>query len=103
MNKSGEENVLAESVTITIQHKSTTSLQENSSVECNVSPNPATEYIKVTGMDNLLKMELLDLNGVVISSSDKDEMDLPASLSGKFLLRIYDINLNVVVQKVIVK
>lgn len=103
LNKSGEENVLAESVTITIQHKSTTSLQENSSVECNVSPNPATEYIKVTGMDNLLKMELLDLNGVVISSSDKDEMDLPASLSGKFLLRIYDINLNVVVQKVIVK
>ena len=48
-------------------------------------------------------MELLDLNGVVISSSETDEMDIPASLSGKFLLRIYDINLNIVVQKVIVK
>ena len=78
-------------------------MHENSSVECKVSPNPATEYIKVTGMDNLLKMELLDLNGVVISSSETDEMDIPASLSGKFLLRIYDINLNIVVQKVIVK
>jgi hypothetical protein len=103
LNKSGVENVVAESVTITIQQKSTTYVHENSSVECKVSPNPATEYIKVTGMDNLLKMELLDLNGVVISSSETDEMDIPASLSGKFLLRIYDINLNIVVQKVIVK
>lgn len=104
LNKTGEESILAESVTITIAQKSATAIEENRVAVCAVSPNPATEFVKVTGVDNLKKIELIDVNGTVVaSSSGSDELDIPSYLSGKFLVRIYDENMNVIVQKIIVK
>jgi hypothetical protein len=104
LNKTGEETILAESVTITIEQKPATALGENRAAVCAVSPNPATEFVKVTGADNLKKIELIDVNGTVVaSSSGSDELDIPSYLSGKFLVRIYDENMNVIVQKIIVK
>jgi hypothetical protein len=103
LSNNGEETVLAESITITIGQKSTTLLSENESISCTVSPNPATEFIMVSGVENLKKIELVDLNGVVVAISDSNELAIPSQLTGKFLLRIYDIYMNVFVQKVIVK
>ena len=104
LSKTGEESILAESVTITIAQKSATAIGENRVAVCAVSPNPATEFVKVTGADNLKKIELIDVNGTVVaSSSGSDELDIPSYLSGKFLVRIYDENMNVIVQKIIVK
>ena len=103
LSNNGEETVLAESITITIGQKSTTLLSENESISSTVSPNPATEFIMVSGVENLKKIELVDLNGVVVAISDSNELAIPSQLTGKFLLRIYDIYMNVFVQKVIVK
>jgi beta-xylosidase len=104
LNKTGEETILAESVTITIEQKSATSFTDNSSVNCAVSPNPATEFIKVTGVSNLKKIELLDINGAIVASSTgSDKLDIPNHLSGKYIVRVYDENMNVIVQKIIVK
>jgi hypothetical protein len=104
LNKTGEETILAESVTITIEQKSATSFTDNGSVNCAVSPNPATEFIKVSGVSNLKKIELLDINGAIVASSTgSDKLDIPNHLSGKYIVRVYDENMNVIVQKIIVK
>ncbi len=102
LKKSGEEKIFAKSVTVTIQKKSTTNTSDINQAECSVAPNPASEYIKVDGIEVSL-LELMNLNGVTIATSENEELDLPSHLSGSFLLRITSKDGETMVKKVIVK
>lgn len=103
MNKSCEENVIAESVKITILPKGTpTSVSDKGMAELQVMPNPSEEYLKVSGIDDINKMELTDQAGRVIQSSDSDEMSLQSELNGVYILRIYT-NESCFSKKVIIK
>lgn len=99
--KKTEEILLAESINVTIIEKSTVGLDDLSGEKVMVGPNPATQYVKVTGAEELISLELFDMNGTLVNVSNSDEMDLPVQ-SGNYLLRIRTAK-GTVTEKIIVK
>ncbi|MBR5973462.1 MAG: family 43 glycosylhydrolase [Paludibacteraceae bacterium] len=103
MERSCEENIIAESVEVTILPKGTATNTEISQEEnLLVSPNPAIHHLQVSGVDNISRMELIDQTGRVALTSATTEMELPNELNGIFILRIYTTN-NCFSKKIIVK
>ena len=103
MERSCEENIIAESVEVTILPKGTATNTEISQEEnLLVSPNPAINHLQVSGVDNVSKMELIDQTGRVVFTSTTTEMELPNELNGIFVLRIYFSN-GFINKKIIVK
>lgn len=92
LDKSSEETLLASSADITILKRSTTevALENANNANCTIAPNPATEYVKVSGVNDLIQLELYTFDGKLINTSNSDEIDLPAA--GNYLLRIKTAN-----------
>lgn len=86
--KTIEETVFVRSANVTITEKSTTGKEEIESQTISVSPNPATKYVKINGVDDLPMVELMDNKGQIILTSGSDEIELPNLPTGIYLLRI---------------
>ena len=88
LDKTGEETTIASSAEVSILKRSTTNnLEESTSVaNCTVAPNPASEYVKVSGVKEIIRLELYTLDGKFVNASATDEIDLPGA--GNYLLRI---------------
>lgn len=100
--KRTEEILLAESMRVTVQEKTQVGVEDLSSDNVTVGPNPATQYVKVTGAKDLINLELYSLNGALISTSYSDELDLPSGQAGNYLLLIRTAA-GTVTEKIIVK
>lgn len=62
-------------------------LQEPSPISFVVYPNPSSDMIFVSGSHNLEKMELLDLNGMLIQTTELTYMNVQALPTGMYLIR----------------
>lgn len=100
--KKTETILLAESINVTILEKSTVGVTDLSSDNVMIYPNPATQYVKVTGAEKLIGLELYNLNGALVATSNSDEMDLPSGKAGDYLLRVITAD-GTMTQKIIVK
>lgn len=62
-------------------------LQEPSPISFVVYPNPSSDVIFVSGSQNLEKMELLDLNGMLLQTTVSTSMNVQAIPTGMYLIR----------------
>lgn len=62
-------------------------LQEPSPVSFVVYPNPSSDVIFVSGSHNLEKMELFDLNGMLLQTTVSTSMNVQALPTGMYLIR----------------
>ncbi|MBO4805784.1 MAG: family 43 glycosylhydrolase [Paludibacteraceae bacterium] len=102
LEKSSEETILANSVDITITKRISTEVCDPAQAigQCTVAPNPTADFVKVTGISEILRLELYSLDGKLVNTSQTDEIALPNA--GEYLLHIKTKGGNVV-KKVIAK
>ena len=62
-------------------------LQEPSPISFMVYPNPSSDMIFVSGSQNLEKMELLDLNGMLLQTTKSSYMNVQEIPTGIYLIR----------------
>lgn len=62
-------------------------LQEPSPISFVVYPNPSSDMIFVSGSHNLERVELLDLNGMLIQTTELTYMNVEAIPTGMYLIR----------------
>lgn len=62
-------------------------LQEPSPISFVVYPNPSSDMIFVSGLHNLEKVELLDLNGMLIQATELTYMNVQVIPTGMYLIR----------------
>lgn len=67
-----------------------------------VTPNPASEHISVSGIDNIISTELMNIEGNVIVKSNSNELDIPEGVSGMYILKVKNA-VATYTQKIIVK
>ena len=67
-----------------------------------VSPNPASEYVTVSGIKDLVRLELYTTAGEKVRSSKSSQLPVTGLSSGTYLLRITD-KASCTVQKLIVR
>lgn len=67
-----------------------------------IVPNPASDYVKVTGVDNINRMELTNTEGKTIATSNTNEMQLSGVAAGLYIMQIKTNNCTYA-EKVIVK
>lgn len=87
LDKEREETLLASSIDISILKRNATGTDDyESAAGFVVAPNPATDYVRVSGTDGIIGLELLSSDGRVVGTSSSDEIDLPSA--GCYLLRV---------------
>lgn len=67
-----------------------------------IYPNPATDYLTVTGIEGIMQLALMSADGKTLAMSNSNEMNIPASCKGLYLLRVTNAE-GIYYQKVIVK
>jgi hypothetical protein len=72
---------------IEVRKDDATGLQEPSTISFVVYPNPSSDLIYVSGTEKLEKMELLDLNGMLLQTTALTFMNVQALPSGMYLIR----------------
>ncbi|MEN9987220.1 MAG: hypothetical protein RLZZ585_259 [Bacteroidota bacterium] len=72
---------------IEVRKDDATGLQEPSTISFVVYPNPSSDLIYVSGTEKLEKMELMDLNGMLLQTTALTFMNVQALPSGMYLIR----------------
>jgi hypothetical protein len=62
-------------------------LQEPDPISFVVYPNPSSDMIYVSGSQNVEKIELLDLNGMLLETTATSYMNVQALPTGMYLIR----------------
>lgn len=101
LNKEGKEIVVAKSANIKFV-KDATGVETIGNNEISVGPNPASEYILVSGVDELVGLELYSANGQKVLSSKEDQLSVSGLAAGTYMIRIIGKNESKI-QKVIIK
>lgn len=83
-----EEVTVAESITITVVKKGTTDAKDVAAATYSVLPNPASDYIQVSGVEEITRLELSSLSGEVLLVSDTNPLDISTISEGVYLLTI---------------
>ena len=60
--------------------------------EIMISPNPANDYILISGANELISVEVFDLAGKLIMTSNLSLIDLASLKNGIYLIKITDLN-----------
>ena len=87
---------------IKFEPKDATNTMSIVSEKIKVVPNPASDYLKVTGIDNVIKLELTNSEGRAILTSNDKEIRLNSVTPGLYILKIKTEN-GVYAEKVIIK
>ncbi len=72
---------------IEVRKDDVTGLEEPSPISFVVYPNPSSDMIFVSGSQNLEKMELLDLNGMLLETTESSYMNVQSLPTGMYLIR----------------
>jgi len=72
---------------IEVRKEDPVGLQEPSPVSFVVYPNPSSDMIFVSGSQNLEKMELVDLNGMLLQTTTSTYINVQALPTGMYLIR----------------
>lgn len=73
-------------VTVT---KGTLSISENEKNNLLIYPNPATDWVKVQGINHIERIRIFDLQGKLIRETKEKELNISDLNSGTYLINIY--------------
>lgn len=84
------DNVLQNSVpgSITVASCSTTGFTENIEETITISPNPASDYIKINGLSNMVNYEVLDISGKILLNGKNNTIRISELNTGLYFLKI---------------
>lgn len=87
---------------IEIKDNTAMAVSESTALSLKISPNPATDLVKITGINKIDKVRVFDMTGKIVREERSSEINIENLSSGQYILNVYSGN-EVISRKLIKK
>ena len=87
---------------IEIKDNATMAVSESTALSLKISPNPSTDFIKISGVKNINNVRIFDMTGKIVKEVKSSEIAVKELPSGQYIVNVYTGN-EVISRKLIKK
>ncbi|MCD9854731.1 choice-of-anchor J domain-containing protein [Epilithonimonas sp. JDS] len=87
---------------IEIKDNSALAVSESAALSLKISPNPATDLVKISGIKNIDKVRIFDMTGKIVKEAKTSEVTVKDLAAGQYIINVYSGN-EVISRKLIKK
>lgn len=87
---------------IEIKDNTSMAVSESSLLSLTISPNPASDFVKISGIKTVENVRIFDMTGKIVKETKSSEIDIKNLSSGQYIVNVYTGN-EVISKKLIKK